>query len=178
VNHFYKDIQGWFKFSEPYHDAVREAQNGAIFVELGCWKGQSSTFMGVEIANSGKEIVFHCVDHWRGSVDDAHQSDPELDRIYDIFQGNMAQINGIELHTHRISTVAASHLFGNGSVDFVWIDASHEYDDVVADIRAWWPKVKVGGVIGGDDLPMDGVKRAVDDIFPHHEVGSERGWKW
>jgi hypothetical protein len=33
-------------------------------------------------------------------------------------------------------------------------------------------------VIGGDDLPMVGVKRAVTEFFPTYEVGSENGWQW
>jgi hypothetical protein len=32
--------------------------------------------------------------------------------------------------------------------------------------------------MGGDDLPMEGVKRAVDDIFSSYETGSENGWQW
>jgi len=35
--------------------------------------------------------------------------------------------------------------------DYVHIDADHTYDAVLADLNAWWPKVKVGGVISGHD---------------------------
>jgi len=36
-------------------------------------------------------------------------------------------------------------------LDFVYIDADHTYEAVKADIAAWWPKVRVGGTIGGHD---------------------------
>ena len=56
-------------------------------------------------------------------------------------------------------------------MDFVFIDASHEADMVYLDCEAWWPKVKVGGVLAGHDYdPFNtnntvypGVKRYFDD---------------
>ncbi len=35
--------------------------------------------------------------------------------------------------------------------DMVYLDGSHHYDDVLADLNAFWPLVKVGGVLFGDD---------------------------
>jgi len=76
MNHFFDDIQGWFNFTRPYREAVLSApKNGAVFVEIGCWKGRSSAYLGVEIVNSGKDIQLYCVDHWKGS-DQVHKDDP------------------------------------------------------------------------------------------------------
>jgi len=59
------------------------------------------------------------------------------------------------------------------SLDLVFLDADHSYEGVRADIRAWLPKVKPGGWIGGHDYQnptalydFSGVKRAVDEAFP------------
>ena len=51
-------------------------------------------------------------------------------------------------------------------LDFVYIDANHAYDFVKADIEAWYPYVKVGGVIGGHDFDWneDGVIKAVTEF--------------
>jgi len=178
MDHFYDQIQGWFNFKEPYRQAVREASDGAVFVELGCWKGKSAVFLGVEIINSGKAVSVHYVDHWGGSDEPAHKADPDLERVFDVFQGNIALLRGLNCTVHRRSTVDAAKDFADSSVDFIWVDAGHEHDEVLADITAWWPKLKVGGVIGGDDYPMDGVKSAVKQFFPQHEVGTEGGWQW
>jgi predicted O-methyltransferase YrrM len=40
----------------------------------------------------------------------------------------------------------------DGSLDFVFIDANHTYEFVVADIAAWDPKVRKGGIIYGHDF--------------------------
>lgn len=48
-------------------------------------------------------------------------------------------------------SVEASKDFGDGSLDFVYIDGNHEYAQTVADISAWDRKVKVGGIVAGHD---------------------------
>src|SRR5262245_33515739 len=67
--HFYEQIAGWFNFRGVYEAAIREATDGARFVEVGTWYGRSAAWMAVEIVNSGKRIEFYCVDTWKGSVD-------------------------------------------------------------------------------------------------------------
>jgi predicted O-methyltransferase YrrM len=51
------------------------------------------------------------------------------------------------------------------SLDFVYIDASHDYDNVVKDINAWYPKIKPSGILAGDDYGWSGVERAVKGKF-------------
>jgi len=177
MEHYYEGIQGWFHFTEPYSQAVRAAKDGSVFVELGCWKGRSASFLAVEIVNSGKEIDLNFVDHWGGSEEEAHKADPELERVFDIFKSNVAK-SGVKHTIHRMPTVEAAKKFADGSVDFIWVDAGHEYDEVLADLQAWWPKLKAQGIIGGDDFPMEGVERAVKEFFPSYDTGTERGWTW
>ena len=68
----------------------------------------------------------------------------------------------------------ADFAFGNGYFDFVFIDASHDYDSVKADILAWLPKIKKGGwMICHDYMLFEGVTRAVDEIFSEIELDSD-----
>lgn len=53
--------------------------------------------------------------------------------------------------------------------DFVYIDGSHRYEDVVADIDAWWPLVSDKGILAGHDWSMSsgdhaGVQKAVREF--------------
>lgn len=50
-------------------------------------------------------------------------------------------------------------------IDFVYIDAEHTYEACKADIAAWYPLIRVGGVLSGHDYGgFPGVTRAVDEF--------------
>lgn len=138
----------WFGFHDLYSDMVRESPSGGRFVEVGCWKGKSASYMAVEIINSGKKIEFFCVDTWEGSVE--HEGMEDLSLLYDIFINNMKPVEPYYFPLKMKSLDAVSK-FEDESLDFVFVDASHEYEDVKADILAWLPKVKPGGVLAGHD---------------------------
>lgn len=55
--------------------------------------------------------------------------------------------------------------FGDGMLDFVYIDGDHSYTAVMDDIEVWLPKLKLGGIIAGDDYTRsDRDKRYYDVI--------------
>lgn len=74
---------------------------------------------------------------------------------------------------HRVSSVdaarnftahneAADHPYRKSySFDFVFIDAEHTFDAVTADITAWFPLIRPGGLLMGHDFSMAPVKKAV-----------------
>ncbi len=65
------------------------------------------------------------------------------------------------------------------SLDFVFIDAGHSYDEVRADIAAWRTRLKPGGWITGHDYDaakFPGVVRAVDEAFPQKQIGADFVW--
>lgn len=172
MKHFHDSIQGWFVPEAEWLYRWRVEQAPAIcfsrFVEVGCWKGRSAAFMAVEIANSEKPITLYCVDHWKGSNEILHKQDPDLPNLYKIFRKNLKDFpNVIPM---RMNSVSAASAFEDGSLDFVFIDASHEYRDVCADINAWTPKIKSSGILAGDDWGWPGVKKAVQELAPRGYV--------
>lgn len=173
-NHIYQNDcfgENWFTFPELYKQVVEEASSRSVFVEVGCWKGKSSAYMAVEIANSQKDITFYCVDTWTGSKE--HEGYSELQNLYNIFLENMNPVSQFYFPL-KITSLEASKKFKDNSVDFVFLDAAHDYQNAKQDILAWWPKVKVGGILAGHDYwdnPSWGdVKRVVDELFLNEGV--------
>ena len=69
----------------------------------------------------------------------------------------------------------AARRFAPGSIDFAFIDAGHDYQSVLSDLAAWWPRVKPGGVLAGQDYADPGwpeVMRAVHDFFGRTDLRS------
>ena len=85
------------------------------------------------------------------------------------YKANIAPYEGryVEYNTY---SRAASNCILDLSLDFVFIDAQHDYESVKNDITCWLPKIKTGGFISGhdyDDNPERGygVIQAVDEVF-------------
>lgn len=163
----------WFSYPDLYKFMVEKFPSGSKFVEVGSWKGKSSAYMAVEIANSNKNIEFYCVDIWESSLE--YENHEETSILYEIFLNNMKPVESYYTPLKMKSLDAVSR-FGDHSLDFVFIDASHEYENVKADIIAWLPKIKPGGVLAGHDYYIDGpdwkpgVKRAVNEEFSEFEA--------
>lgn len=175
MEHFYKNIHGWDDgIPDFYKMIVNSAENGMHFVEVGTWKGRSAAYMCVEIANSGKQIQFDCVDTWEGSpLEPDHMNDPHVlnKSLYEHFLENMEKVKDY-YNPIKMTSVDASKCYKDASLNFVFIDAAHDYNSVCEDIKAWLPKVKVGGIISGHDYWQgNDVTRAVNDTLTDFSVG-------
>ena len=177
MEHFYKKIQGWFMYKKAYDIAINRAQDGYHFVEVGAWKGMSTSYMAVNIINSGKKVQFDDVDTWEGTPnEDNHTTDPAIinGTLYNEFLSNIAPVKDI-INPIKMSSREAVSLYKDNSLDFVLIDGSHEYEEVKHDITEWLKKVKPGGMMAGDDYTnwWPGVVRAVDELIPTSEFYEE-----
>jgi len=66
----------------------------------------------------------------------------------------------------RMDSCEAAEIFIEGSLDLVFIDANHSFKGVTADIEAWLPKVRSGGILCGHDYERyEAVTKAVDNSF-------------
>lgn len=175
------DIDGWFGEMEAqfYLHQVRYAEDEASFVEIGSWKGRSSYCMAEAIRASGKRIGFWCVDTWRGSEEHEQTTEVREDTLYEEFLHNTRAFRDT-IKPMRMSSREAARHFDDASLDFVFIDAAHDYDNVLADIRAWRGKVKPGGVLAGHDYHQTwpGVVQAVESEFGTSAGSHGLCWYW
>lgn len=155
----WEKIEGWFNFEGLYQDMLNRFNN-AVFVEIGCWKGTSTVCMADKIKNSKKNIKFYAIDIFERY----EQDDGVLETTFEEFLQNIEPIKEyiipIKGNSHEVYTQ-----FEDQSIDFLFIDANHNYESIKKDIELWYPKVKPGGVIGGHDYQFAGVGRAVNEFF-------------
>ena len=185
MEHFWYTIKGHCDYRDVYQLMVEKARDGAHFVEIGAYYGQSTAFMAVEILNSGKKIKFDVVDTWAGDNSSEYKDGQwgyELvtqgDKVFAKFKENLKSVENY-YNPIRMDSVKAAELYPDRSLDFVFIDGAHDYDFVKADIKAWLPKVKIGGYLGGHDYTdpdhLD-VIQAVDQFFGKNKIIMHRSW--
>lgn len=191
MEHFFYKLEGWAGGIDGFYASVlrnipepnlsfnlstgkleKQDTKQYHFVEVGCWKGMSAAYMAVEIINSGKNIKFDCVDTWRGGIEHQNFAEVVNDTLYDEFINNMKPVEGYYTAI-RMPSVEAAATYPDNSLDMVFLDAGHDYESVKADILAWMPKVRPGGIMGGHDYnPNDrgGVYDAVAELIPDHKT--------
>lgn len=154
MNHFYQNIHGFFDFQDMYSLAINKISGTGHVVEIGTLCGKSAAYMAVEIINSNKDIKFDVIDLM-----------PESN--WSIFKKNLESVSHIINIIHDFSINAVKH-YDDNSLDFVFIDSSHEYEDTKEEINEWYKKIKVGGILGGHDYKHDGypgIEKAVHEFF-------------
>lgn len=172
MDHFYSNKSfgsSCFTFPNLYLKRVQEAKDGYHFVEIGAWKGMSAACMAVEIINSKKNIKFDVIDTWKGSPEMSQDCDVINGTLYDTFLSNIEPVKQY-INPIRTTSLEGSKLYNDKTLDFVFIDAAHDYDSVKADITAWLPKVKESGVLGGHDIGHFPVQKAVEELLDGYEI--------
>lgn len=176
-----KDIFGYSRYIKFYKHIVDEAKDDELFVEIGSFLGQSTAALAYFIKHSDKRINLHAVDLFELSE---FSDEPHFKVIEEhggdflaAFKNNIKEA-GVDEYVKvvKMSSIQASRLYLDRSVSFLMIDASHKYEDVVDDIRAWYPKIKMGGIISGDDYDWPEVRKAVEDTLGQHSVFEGSTW--
>lgn len=147
---------------------------GALVVEVGSFRGRSTVAIAAGLEHiHGSRLV--AVDTFAG--DPGWESVVDVTEARRLFDQNTAHIPFLEVLQN--GSVPAASAFEAGSVDWVFIDALHDYESVRDDIRAWAPKMKPGGLISGHDYGREGVTDAVlaafSDVTVEHSVWMTRG---
>lgn len=103
-----------------------------------------------------------------------------MDRLFSTVSSNLEKFGSRATLIREKSWLGANQ-FDDGSLDIVYIDGDHTYEAVVKDLAAWYPKVKKGGILCGDDIGWSGVKGAVDELFlrlgKEYQIISKNGFE-
>lgn len=142
------------------------ACDAKVAVEIGCKEGKLTQYL---LANVPRLYV-HAVDPWENAPKNEGESyeDWNWDEIKAQFCDRVQPyvVNG-RARMLQTTSLEAAERFEDESVDVVFIDGAHDYENVRADIAAWWPKVKPSGYLCGHDYQhkFPGVHRAVAEHF-------------
>jgi SAM-dependent methyltransferase len=179
VDAYAPDLQGWSS-NDPLFRILFEKLRPRRIAEVGTWKGASALHMAWLAREFGIECEIVCIDTWLGSVE--HWFDrvrPHYFKslnlrhgyptLYYTFLANVVRAGATDIITPLpIASAGAARLLAAHGVtfDLIYIDAAHEYEEVRMDVELFWPLVRPGGVMFGDDyIPQfSGLRRAVEEF--------------
>jgi len=122
--------------------------------------------VGVRYGIYAKEMLnrtnmhIHCVDPWEYNAE-LHDPHIAFARFMERVYKTIDRVTIVKDYSYN-----AHSMFIDNSIDFVYIDALHDYTSVKRDITLFYPKVKSGGIFAGHDYGSDwpGIIQAVDEF--------------
>ncbi len=153
-----------------------EAQNIA---EIGVYKCLTSLAVLMNCAVGRYYMVDPWRDYWDsggGEADKGSPKDLSWEPLYETALEIELRFTTAEVL--RLPSVDAAELFAPGELDMVFIDGDHSYEGARADIGAWTPIIKPGGILAGHDYytRWPGVVRAVDEAFENVQFMPDTMW--
>jgi hypothetical protein len=141
-------------------DLLDELGLHGIYVEIGVDRGTYSQLF----VNKGVYSKYYLIDPWLH----AHVENPDcwnqhdLDISYETVKKRFEKDSRVVLI--RDLSVCASKKFVDNSLDFVYIDALHDFNSVYEDMSVWFPKVKIGGMFAGHDYVATGNRGVIEAV--------------
>ena len=139
--------------------------------EIGVWTGEFSE----QICQANPSVQLLCVDPWLKYPDynEKKNNQGRLDEAYNIASHRLGMYDCVLM---RMTSMQAAATVPSDFLDFVYIDGNHSKYFVDADLAAWYPKIRSGGIIAGHDYQLRKpkhwiqVKDAVDDFVKIHQI--------
>lgn len=150
VKELIADVPGWLsdEEGEALYELARGCTGQGVIVEIGSWKGKSTICLGLG-SRAGNGVRIFAVD-------------PHADYRHGEFRANVERAGIADLVT-PVKGLSQEVVGGfDEPIELLFVDGSHEEDDVRADFEQWVPKVVEGGTVAFHDTTWHpGVRRVV-----------------
>jgi len=145
---------------ETRHDLVLKFKELGFTVgaEIGVDRG----LYAEEICKANPSVRLFCIDPWKIYKENTDYFDQHILNVNCLNTGKRLAPYNCEII--RKSSMSAIKEFEDNSLDFVYIDANHNFKYVLEDIQEWSKKVKTGGIISGHDYIWQAHRRPKYDV--------------
>lgn len=156
------DEEAW-QLREAARTAVGDAPS-AVVVEIGAFVGRSTICLAAGLAARGGGRVY--------SIDPFDLVDGQ----YETFAANVdrSALGHLVEPVHALSHDAMALVPSDARLAVLYVDGSHEYDDVKQDVTDWVPRVHSGGVVVFNDPFLRPVSHALRDAAATPTSGLRR----
>jgi hypothetical protein len=132
----------------------------SVCAEIGTFEG----YFAEKILYFTNPKKLHLIDPWTDLKYDNAPNQGE-NRYQNVLELLNQKINRGQVVIHRGYSHEVCNNFEDNYFDWIYIDGNHQYEFVKKDLELYYPKVKMGGFITGDDYGQKDVKKAVDEFI-------------
>lgn len=147
-----------FDFSTFYDSIAKLMPSPCVLVEVGVANGDSALYLANKLNELNKDFKLYMVDNldYGGVL--------QLKQIYEnIIKSGL----GHRIDVIPFGSLKAAKMFNGDSLDFVYLDSSHEYKETRQSIKAWYSKLRDEAIFAGHDFDSyEPVRKAVTELLP------------
>jgi len=170
---------GWMTMEELAWLSDQASKHKRI-VEVGSYLGRSTVVLGR--STPGEVWAFDDFKGVRDTVFTNNNNVPILSDTFPEFKknvSNLPNVKWIKADHSDYAAVPIEWLRGapDKKPDMVFIDGSHEYQDVKRDIIAWKERLAPGGLLCGHDSDWPGVRQAINELLPGWQPAAGVIWR-
>jgi hypothetical protein len=157
-------------------ELLKKMPKGSVCAEIGVHKGNYSR----TILDMVEPARLHLIDPWKhedeslyrkslyGGMGPTGQAVMDV-RYHKVQKRFLREIGAGQVVIHRDFSHVAAREFPEHYFDWIYIDGNHLFEFVKKDLEAFYPKIKPGGFLTGDDYGAqgwwgDGVRKAVSSF--------------
>jgi len=177
-------ISGWMELNE-LDWLAQQAAGCTTVIEIGSWKGRSTRALAENVGSTVYAVdsfigcdpnispLFYDVYH----TDFTEPRDFGPEYIREVFLDNMKGLEDKFVCVFADSIAGAKILRERKVLaEMIFIDASHDYDSIVQDIKVWMEFLVPGGLMSGHDISYDGMKEGISEFEPNYQTGVGGLW--
>jgi MMP 1-O-methyltransferase len=151
-------VDGWLSDAQgrALFEAAAMTDGRGALVEIGCWKGRSTTWLASGARLAGRRV--YAIDPHRRS-----REDPDADTLNE-FLANMRRNGLADVVEPLIMTSEQAAAQLAGPIELLFIDGDHSYEAVRRDAELWLARLMEGGTVMFHDVATagyDGPRRVV-----------------
>jgi hypothetical protein len=162
---------GWAPNYYGVFSNIIEQNNYKIIAEVGIGYGTHAKYILNNNPNIEKlylidPVCYYPNDAFAADImsKESEQDGNNFNELYDLIRNELKPWDNKYVFFRNKSLDITPDQIPDESLDAVFVDGAHDYDNVFADLNFWIKKIRKGGQMLGDDYIMDDVKRAVNDF--------------
>ena len=163
IKHKFNAVNGFMGSESQREFMFNLAKVTNVAAEIGSWKGLSACIVlaGMSDTNRALQPKYYCIDTFESSNAELN-SEPTLDE----FTRAVREFDPQDRHYHILKGFSSdAHVLKqipDETLEWIYVDGSHETEDVFNDIVLYHPKITHNGLYLFHDFTWETVRAAVD----------------